>query len=71
MDKEEIEQLQEGLKEIKDGQRKTAEQQEKKIQEIASTKLDGASWPDIVSKEEVREQECRRDHTEKTKKERI
>ena len=53
VDKQEINQLKEDLKEIKDGQKKTAEEQEKKIQEIASTKPDGASWADIVSKEEV------------------
>ena len=53
VDKEEIGQLEEDLKEIKEGQKETAEEQENKIWEIASTKADGASWADIVSKEEV------------------
>ena len=53
VDKEEISQLKEELKEIKEGQKKTAEEQEKKIQEIVSTKADGTSWADIVSREEV------------------
>ena len=53
MDKEEIEQFKGDLKEIKEGKKKAAEEQERKIQEIASTKPDGTSWADIVSKEEV------------------
>ena len=52
-DKKEIEQLKEGINEIKECEKKTAEELERKIQKISSTKPDGMSWENIVSKEEV------------------
>ena len=51
VDKQEIYQLKEDLKEIKEKWKKTADEQENKIQEITSTKADGTSWEDIMSKE--------------------
>ena len=53
VDKKEINNLKDNLKEVMEGQEKTAGEQEKKIQEITGTKTGTTTWEDIVSKEEV------------------